>query len=329
MKKILLIAGLIFLLILVCTTDFSPVHKHLISLGYGLLPLLFFCLSWYFVQTCSWFILSGQDKFLFLFMTKIVSDTLNSFIPLAGLGGESLRAFIISRRNGSTDGVSGIYADKTAEYIGGTLFMATGFLLAIVTASIPPLLSWILLIILLISAAGCYFLIQFSGQRLLRIIQKLPGMKKRSGTIEKKLNEMEKNLQKIFHKNKKMMLAAVGLQWLSRMLKAGEIWLLFLLFKIPMGYPDAYIMSAMITLVNTAFFMVPGQFGISEGAHYMVLKMLPGSTGLHDPAATGLMIGLIRRGRRLAFAVLTIPLLYLVYRKEKDVTDFNKNQASL
>ncbi len=65
-----------------------------------------------------------------------------------------------------------------------------------------------------------------------------------------------------------------------------------------------------VTIVNTAFFVVPGHFGVMESAHILIVRSL-GFT-----AALGLSVGVIRRIRKLA--TIAVALFVFVLSKERD-----------
>ncbi|MGZ5497918.1 MAG: hypothetical protein ACXWHI_04280, partial [Candidatus Aminicenantales bacterium] len=69
-----------------------------------------------------------------------------------------------------------------------------------------------------------------------------------------------------------------------------------------------------VTIINTAFFIVPGQFGVAESASVLVLQ------SLGFPAALGLSLGVIRRIRKMITAAVGLAL-YAVYASSRSKPD--------
>ena len=92
-------------------------------------------MGWVVLQAASWYIIQNslfqRAPFLFFVRIKIISDTMNTVLPTANLGGDAMRAYLIKPRIPLKEGVAGIVVDKTVESIAGTLFMACGILITV------------------------------------------------------------------------------------------------------------------------------------------------------------------------------------------------------
>jgi uncharacterized membrane protein YbhN (UPF0104 family) len=76
----------------------------------------------------------------------------------------------------------------------------------------------------------------------------------------------------------------------------------------PVDFIQALFIATIVTSANTAFFLFPGQWGVTESVHVLVLQ------SMGYPAAVGLSLGLIRRIRKLMFVGLALVLLQLTKR---------------
>jgi uncharacterized membrane protein YbhN (UPF0104 family) len=96
--------------------------------------------------------------------------------------------------------------------------------------------------------------------------------------------------------------AAVGLHFAARVLGAAEVYVIVRVLNAGVSALQSLFLSTGVTIINTAFFVVPGQFGVMETAHVLVLQ------SLGFPAALGLSIGVIRRIRKLVTSGLGLIL---------------------
>jgi len=78
------------------------------------------------------------------------------------------------------------------------------------------------------------------------------------------------------------------------------------------GPVQAVFIYSVIVVINTIFFILPGQWGVTESASMLLLQALGG------PAAIGLSLGVIRRIRKLVFVALAFGL-YFVDNKGRGV----------
>jgi uncharacterized membrane protein YbhN (UPF0104 family) len=88
-----------------------------------------------------------------------------------------------------------------------------------------------------------------------------------------------------------------------------EVLIVLWVLKAPVSFVQAMLISAVVIAVNTAFFVLPGQLGVMESAHMMILKTLG------YPPEIGLSLSMIRRIRRLAFVGLAMILFFVKRRK--------------
>ena len=98
----------------------------------------------------------------------------------------------------------------------------------------------------------------------------------------------------------------MALHYVSRLLGVVEVYVILRVLGADVSALQALFTSTGVTIINTAFFVVPGQFGVMESAHVLVLQ------SLGFPAALGLSIGVIRRIRKMATAAVGL-VLYAVH----------------
>jgi uncharacterized membrane protein YbhN (UPF0104 family) len=87
-----------------------------------------------------------------------------------------------------------------------------------------------------------------------------------------------------------------------------EVMVILAVLGTPVSYIQALFIATIVTSANTAFFLFPGQWGVTESVHVLVLQ------SMGYPAAVGLSLGLIRRIRKLMFVGVGLVLLELKKR---------------
>jgi hypothetical protein len=102
--------------------------------------------------------------------------------------------------------------------------------------------------------------------------------------------------------------AALGLEYLARAVSMAEFWCIFLGMGLHAGYPQAFVLGALTSLVMNIVFFVPLELGAKEGA----LFVLAAALGL--AAGVGLVTSLVSRVRELAWAAAGIALVPLLGR---------------
>jgi uncharacterized membrane protein YbhN (UPF0104 family) len=88
-----------------------------------------------------------------------------------------------------------------------------------------------------------------------------------------------------------------------------EVLFVLWVLKAPVSLVQAMLISAVVTAINTAFFALPGQLGVMESAHMVMLETFG------YPPEIGLSLSMIRRIRRLAFVGLAMILFFAERRK--------------
>jgi uncharacterized membrane protein YbhN (UPF0104 family) len=232
-----------------------------------------------------------------LSLVRLQAQAVNLVLPLASVGGEVLRATILSRRNGQVAGTtSAVVLDKIADAAAGVAFAIIGITIGF-GHGIDVLAIVVLASMLVLFVGGLPFLLRGHGGRLGRVIARhrnelspiidSPGLVSRS-----------------FYR-------ALGWHMLERILMAGEIYLAMRAVGINVGVVDAVFVAAMMTAYSLVFFFIPGQVGAIEAG------IVSAFTSLGLPPTTGLTVALVRRARQLGtIAVGTI--LFVVGKREQD-----------
>lgn len=247
-----------------------------------------------------------------LFRVKIISDGFNLILPSASLGGDAMRAFLIKDRVALSVGVPAVLFDKTIEFVASIFFLGSGLLLGLLSLRLPVALIVPAVISLAITSVGIglLVLVQKRGltRSLMRLSAPLPAARRWVRKREEKFLKLDQNLSFLYSRSNHRALPPLIVHVLGRCVGVLEIVAIMAVLGAPVSYIQALFIATIVTSANTAFFLFPGQWGVQESVHVLVLQ------SMGYPPAVGLSLGLIRRIRKLMFVGLALVLLEIKKR---------------
>ncbi len=315
-------AGLLLLVFLALKVGVTTVLEYIVRFGPWFLVIIGIGFGWLFLQAWAWHIIQAAHfrrvSLGRLFRAKIISDSLNTLLPSANLGGDAARPFLIRRQVPLKEGIPCVLVDKTAEAFAAALFLVTGFLLSLVLLQLPSWMNTAAALCLVATVAGIALFIVFQLKGFLwtlgRVAKIFPRVRGFIAKREHHLRELDANLRVVYESLSPRTAAAVALHYGSRLLGVVEVYAILRVLGAEVSALQALFMSTGVTIINTAFFVVPGQFGVMESAHVLVLQ------SLGFPAALGLSLGVIRRIRKMATAAVGL-VFYAVHMSSRSKPD--------
>jgi uncharacterized protein (TIRG00374 family) len=266
-------AGMGVFLYLVYRMGWRTILDNVAHFGAWFAVILLVQMGWVVLQAASWYIIQGslsqRAPFLFFVRIKIISDTMNTVLPTANLGGDAMRAYLIKPRIPLKEGVAGILVDKTVESIAGTLFMACGLLIAILFFPMPRALMTPAVVCLLVLLAAIALLVffQFRGfyRSSMALCGWLPAARRLLRRKEETLRILDDNLRLLYRRGGARIALAVGLHFLARLVGILELLVVLGVLHQPVSFFAGWFISAAVTVANTILFIVPGHWGVQEG----------------------------------------------------------------
>jgi uncharacterized protein (TIRG00374 family) len=247
-----------------------------------------------------------------LWMVRMVGEAVNNATPLAGMGGEPVKAAILNRTYGIGygEGLASIVLARTTFVLGLVPFLLIGFILLMFEPGVSAPFKW---------AAGtglvglCIGIFLFFAIQRLRVASRTggvvagilsrPGLHsfiERVGTFEDRLIE--------FYAHAPLRFAAtVVLSFFNWALGALEILIAFWLLGAEITFAEAWIIEAIVQLVRVGVFFVPLSLGTQEGAFVVVVDAITGNPAL------GVAAAVLRRFRELVVlgaGLLMGPLIF-------------------
>ena len=293
--------GLIFLLYLLHRIGLAAVRDNLAHFGWWLALICALGVSWLFLQACAWWKI--QDTFfervplLELFRVKMISDAFNLILPSASMGGDAMRAFLIRGRVPLRDGVPAVLFDKTVEFAASVVFLMSGLGLGLLFLRLPQALIIPSFVSVAVTAAGIVVLVGMQRRgvtsSLLKLGAPFPKAIEWIKSRDSQLHAMDENFRLLYSGRMTRALPPLLLHLGSRLLGAVEFMVVLAVLGAPVSLVQALFISTIVTVGNTVFFLLPGQWGVMESVHILVVQ------SLGYPPAVGLSLSIIRRIRRL------------------------------
>ena len=213
-----------------------------------------------------------------LFRVKIISDGFNLILPSASLGGDAMRAFLIKEQVPLSVGVPGVLFDKTIEFIASIIFLGSGLLLGLLALRLPVSLIVPAVVSLAITSTGIALLVVLQKGGLTRGLLKasapLPAAHRWVLKRESTFLAMDESLGPLYSRSNHQALPPIVFHVLSRCVGVVEIMTILAVLGTPASFVQALFIATMVTSANTAFFMFPGQWGVTESAHVLVLQSM-------------------------------------------------------
>lgn len=296
--------GLLFLGYLIGRLGPGEIWRNLVVLK-GTFPLvLLVALSWHLTNSAAWAFAFPpgpfRPRFHSLFMAKLAGDAVSQLTPLANLGGEPLKAYLLKSQAPTSAGLASVVVNKAAQLITGLAFTALGLGLVVFYWTLPlalPVTVQAGLAILLLLAI-LLALVLWRQQR--RLFSSLLGLLSRLGMrtdqFERRLakaTRIDENIASFYRNCRGRFLLVLGFHSAGWLLGAWETHVILRALGVHADFSVSFLITALTVMINSLFFFMPSNIGVLEGGQVFLLTALA-----LDPA-TGLSLGIVKRMRKL------------------------------
>jgi glycosyltransferase 2 family protein len=299
-----LLIGVVLILLLGHQVGWASIRETLTLLGWNYLIVLVYPLTWMTLNTAGWYYArhpsSPPIPFRVMAEIRIAGETFNSLLPSSYVGGEPVKAKLLSTWTPLREATASVMIAKAGQSVGLLLFIGLGLAIGI-----PPSAStadkwkaWIALGVLA-TGVSIFILLLANGSfsRLGRLLHQVT----RWGWLqaqERRLIALDESLGSFYRECKGRFLASIlwhGAGWIAGML---ELVIIFKLMGVPISWQQAWFMGALAQLGSVIGLISPGGLGFYEGGHYMAAVIL----GL--PPSLGVSASLIRRVREIFWSIV-------------------------
>lgn len=298
--------GFLVLGFLVGQLGFNEVLHHLDAVKWVFPLLLIPSLIWNVSNTVAWSFAFPPDAFkprlLTLFAAKLAGETVNQLTPLANLGGEPVKAYLLTHHTPGPRGMASVVVDKTAQLVVGLSFTILGLGLLFYYHDISeliPLEYRILFTTLLVaSPVALWFFYKRQDRMFTSLLNLLRSAGIRTDLIERNMGRaarIDTNIGSFYHEHRTRFLQALFFQSLGWFMGTLETYVILNALDAGIGFWFCFLLNSLGAVISGLFFFMPSNIGVMEGS----LVFLFSALGL-DPAL-GLSLGLTRRMRRLVW----------------------------
>ena len=302
-----LLLGLLLFGLVLRAANLGEVWRHVSHLRWRFGVVLAFYAVIFGLDTIGWRYALGrrwQDHVRLdqLFRTRLAGEALNYVTPTAWVGGEPVKAYLLSARHGVpvTDGMASVVVAKTTFTVSMLAFIITGLAVALLTQPISPLLwRWVILTLaILIGLIALLVAAQFLApfrRALAAVVRRLPPSWR---ALETTVREWDHAVAAFYRQSPRGVLASFGFHFLGWLAGVGEVFIILRLLRIPVSLATAWSVEALWLLLKSCAFLIPASLGASEGFLLLVCA------GLGVNAVSALALGLVRRARELVWVGL-------------------------
>jgi uncharacterized protein (TIRG00374 family) len=266
--------------------------------------------TWLFLQTCSWWKIQrtyfGPVALRELYRVKLISDAFNLLLPSASMGGDAMRAFMIRERVPLRDGVPAVLFDKTIEFAASVLFLIVGLGVGLAFLTLPQAIVIPAAVSVGISTIGIVLLVFIQRHGVSGTVRMVgavvPSAIAWMGRKDAQFQAMDENFRLLYSGGLGRTMVPLAFHVGSRLVGALEFMVVLWVLDAPITFVQALFISTIVTVGNTVFFLLPGQWGVMESVHIVVVQ------SLGYPPAVGLSLSIIRRIRRLVLVGIALVL---------------------
>ena len=236
-----------------------------------------------------------------LWLVQMVGEAFNMLTPFGAFGGEPFKALLLKRHYAISynEGTASLVMIQTINSVAQVPFAIIGAVLMIEADFLPEAIETA--IIAATAVIGVFMVFVYFALRT-RLLAKLPARMENSESAAKLaeaitfLTNLEEHLFHFVRHTPARLAAAVSFAFLSWVIGAIEINLVFMFLGAPIDFAEAWVVETLLVLVRSASFFIPAHLGVQDGALTIAGESLTGSREL------GLAIALIRRARELFWA---------------------------
>jgi uncharacterized protein (TIRG00374 family) len=308
--------GLLLLGYLVGTLGHSDILHNLGVMRWAFLHVLLLACGWHVTNSIAWSFAfpagAFRPRLRSLFMSKLAGEAVNQLTPLANLGGEPLKAYLLRHQAPTSRGLASVVINKTGQVFAGLVFTAVGLSLVILYWEVPQALPMPVrggLAVLFATAATLLYVV-YRKQR--HMFSSLLGFVRRFGvrldSIDRRMTKavrIDENISRFYRQNKGRFALVLGFHACGWMLGACETYVILRALGAGIDFEIAFLITSLTVIINSLFFFMPSNIGVLEGGQVFLFLTL----GL-DPAM-GLSLGIVKRMRKIFW--ISVGWLFLTH----------------
>ncbi len=317
LQSIFFVLGLGIFIYLIYLLGWKVLLEKIELIGWWWIPLVLLALIWQFFHMQAWnevlSFLGYRLSLWQLYKLKMIAEAVNMVVPSGNLGGDTVRAHLIRKQVPMNTAIPSVMVDKTLDFLSKMIFNIVGFTLILFFIEMPPVLFWsctlYLIFIFFYNSLLVWIQVKGISGGLLKAIKWIPSLYQALIKRRDQLSLLDENLNRAYTQGKLKLFLAGVYHTIGRTLGVVEIWIVLWLLGEQPGFVEVLFLGVIVNVINGAFAIIPGQWGVSEYAQVLTAQVLGYTT------AIGLSMAVIRRIRRLFLTGVGL-IIYLLFNEE-------------
>jgi uncharacterized protein (TIRG00374 family) len=279
---LLFMGGLLFFGYLLNRFGVSTLVHSIATARWSLVGIVGLWVPIYLLNTTAWWLLLGPYgqslSYGRLLALTLSGFALNYATPLAHLGGEPYKAYVLRRDLGMPRAIAAVVVYRMVHMLGHMLMLISGTAFTLLWVPLPPAVRRGLSL----SAVGLLALALFIVSRHRRgLFTQFFGWLIRNGFIRRLtdrwplspdvLGEMDDIVTHVYRRRLGRFIVTVLLEYLSRLLMVVEVYLALRGIGIRVSPLDAVVIHTVGSIVINVLFVVPFSVGVQEAGFYVIL----------------------------------------------------------
>jgi len=327
LKFLLLAIGLGLLIFIVSNINLQETVELLrrVGMGFGLILLIYFLA--FLIDTFTWHLTLTDIPITShwihrLFQLRLIGESFNNLTPLAGMGGEPLKAILLNKNYGVSyqDGVASLILAKTINVIALIMFLASGFFFVLESDELDFKYKTVATVGLISLSIGVFLFFFVQRFKLTstagNFLSKFEFLSWLVNALEH-VEAVENRLVTFYTEQRERLLLALLFALANWLLGVVEIFYTMQFLGHPIGIIDAWIIESVVQLVRAGTFFIPASIGVQEGAFVILGAAIGGSP------TTGFAVAVVRRIREFIWMGLGIIVLYFL-KSDYNTADFQQ-----
>jgi len=305
------VVGLCIVGFLIHQVGWASIVATLSLLGWGYPLILLYPLTWMMLNSWGWMaVVSPRHphvRFKTIWLIRTAGESFNALLPSGYVGGEPLKAKLLSHSMPLRDAAAGVLMAKAAQSVALVLFVGLGLTVGGRGGAFSLSHHPLELAALVFLTGGIAIFIGLLGNRgfsrLAALLHRLFPLAWLERALPR-LAHLDESLGMFYREGRAAFFASVVWHACGWMAGALELVVIFTLLGTPIHWREGWFIGAMAQLGSVVGLFAPAGVGLYEGGHYLAAQML----GL--PPALGVSVALIRRMRELFWDAIGLGIFW-------------------
>ena len=234
---------------------------------------------WHLSNTIAWSFAFPADAFKpglrSLFGAKLAGEAVNQLTPFANLGGEPLKAYLLTQRTPGPLGMASVVIDKAAQFIVGLTFTVAGLIYLFnhhdLSRFVPASYQLILAAMVVLSGVALWLLSRKRDRLFGSLFRLLRGIGIVPQLIEQYMGRAERidtSIGHFFREHKVRFCQALFFQSIGWFMGICETYTIVTILDTGIEFGFCVLLASLTTIINCLSFSCPPTSGSWRGARF-------------------------------------------------------------